>query len=156
MSIIQIALWAILITTSPQTTNGWKALVPLRSTRNDVERLLGSPTNACTELCRYDTRSERVFVRYSDEACKKGEASPLNIPPNTIVSMTVYPHPEARLRDLKLDERKFKKTNDPELHGYSTFTSRELGVAYEVSDKNMILSIEWFGAAKNIEALRCR
>jgi hypothetical protein len=95
-------------------------------------------------------------VQYSDEACKKGDANPMNIPPDTVVSVTVYPHAETRLRELKLDRKKFKKINDPELHGYSTYTSRELGVAYEVSDKNMILSIEWFGSAKEIDALRCR
>lgn len=156
MSIIQIALWAVLITSSSQTTNGWKGIVALQSTRMDVERLLGPPTNACTEVCRYDTKTERVFVQYSDEACKKGDANPMNIPPGTVVSVTVYPDAETRLRDLKLDRKKFKKINDPELQGYSTYTSRELGVAYEVSDKNMILSIEWFGSAKQIDALRCR
>src|SRR5215211_607834 len=34
---------------------------PLHSTRGDVERVLGAPTEACTELCHYETKTEKVF-----------------------------------------------------------------------------------------------
>lgn len=155
MNMIQVVLWVALITSSSQTSNSWKGIVPFQSTRNDVERVLGPPTRPCTEVCRYDTKTEGIFARYSNEPCKSGEGSPLSIPPNTVISVTVYPETKTRLRDLRLDRRKFTKTKDPELHGYSTYTNSEIGVTYEVSDKNMILSIEWFGSAKDIQRLRC-
>ena len=53
---------------------GWRGIVPLHSTRADVERLVGSPMtpNGIT----YDLKNERVNVVYSDGGCAKGQ--PLN------------------------------------------------------------------------------
>jgi hypothetical protein len=111
---------------------------------------------SCKLACDYDTKAEAVFIRYSDERCKAGNTDAFDIPKDTVLSITVYPRVKARLRDLKLDLSKFTKTKDPELQGYTTYTNMETGVTYEVSDKNMVLSVQWFGAAKDIEALRCR
>lgn len=153
---VQIALWIALISNYSQSTGAWKGLTPLHSTRGDVERVLGAPTEACTELCNYQTKTENVSVRYSDERCKPGEANPLNIPSNVVVSMTVYPEVKPALRDLRLNLKKFTKTKDPELQGHSIYTNTEQGVTYEVSDRNRVLSIEWFGAAKDRHKKRCR
>lgn len=155
MTILKFVLCVFLTSSGPQTTNGWKGILALQSTREEVERILGSPTGSCTEVCHYETKTEGVFVRYSDRRCNSSEATPLNIPSNTVVSVTVYPEVKIRLRDLKLNMRKFKRTNDPELKGYSTYTNLEAGIAYEVSDKGRVLSIEWFGSAQSIQALRC-
>ena len=156
MSILSVTVWLGLLIVNCQNTASWKGINVFRSTRADVERVLGSPKESCKLACDYDTKSEAVFVRYSDERCKPGDTNALDVPQHTVLSVTLYPRVKARLRDLKLDLSKFKKTKDPELQGYSTYTNVETGVTYEVSDKNMVLSIQWFGAAKDIEALRCR
>jgi hypothetical protein len=155
MSILKVAIWFFLLTNGLQTTDGFRGILPLQSTREEVERVLGSPTESCTEVCHYETKTEGVFVRYSERRCNSSEATPLNIPSNTVVSVTVYPEVKTRLQDLKLNMRKFKRTKDPELNGYSTYTNVEAGITYEVSDKSLVLSIEWFGSAQNIQALRC-
>lgn len=155
MSIIQIILWMALFHGGTHDSRGWKGIVPLHSTRADVERRLGPPTEPCIAGCDYDTKREGVFVRYSGERCATGDANPLNIPPNTVISVTVYPAVKPRLSDLKLSMRKFTRTKDPELNGYSTYTNEEIGVTYEVSDKHRVLSIEWFGSSKDITILRC-
>lgn len=63
--------------------------------------------------------------------------------------MTVYSEVKPRLRDLKLNMRKFTRTNNPELGGYATYTNAEIG-GYEVSDQQLVTSVEWFGSAKDI------
>ena len=156
MKIILLVLGLALVIDSPQINKGWKGIAPLRSTRSDVERVLGSPTTSCTEVCHYQTKTESVFVHYSVERCARRELHPLNIPPNTVLTVLVYSEAKPRLRDLRLNMKKFMKTNDPELNGYATYTNGEAGVAYEVSDKGLVLSVEWFGSANDIHSLRCR
>ena len=156
ITIIQVTLWIALITDASQSTSSWKGITPLHSSRGDVERVLGAPSDACTELCHYQTRTEKVFVRYSEERCKRGEANPLDIPSNIVVSLTVYPEVKPALRSLRLNLKEFTKTKDPELQGHWIYTNAEQGVTYEVSNKNRVLSTEWFGAAKDLQSLRCR
>jgi len=156
MSIIQIILWMALFGGGTHDSRGWKGIVPLNSTRADVERLLGPPTEPCSIGCDYDTEREGVSVRYSGERCAAGDGNPLNVPPNTVISITVYPAVKPRLLDLKLRMRKFTRTKDPELNGYSTYTNEESGVTYEVSDKKRVLSIQWFGSSRDIRNSRCR
>lgn len=155
MKIITIMLAAALLPADTPGGCGWKGIVPLRSNRQDVERILGAPPESCKEGCYYKSKTERVFVRYSVQSCPEGEATPLKVAPGTVISVTVYLTSKLPLRDLKLDMRKFKRTMDPELNGYSTYTDDQAGVTYEVSDKNLILSIEWFGSAADIQALKC-
>lgn len=155
MNIIQLALWIGLLISNSQNSAPWKGIVLFQCTRADVERRLGPPTESCRHACDYDTKTGGVFVRYSAERCASGDPGPLNVPPNTVIGVKVYPLVKPRLRDLKLNMSKFTKTNDPELHGYSTYTNAETGVTYEISDKNRVLSIEWFGSAKDIQAMRC-
>lgn len=49
--------------------NEWRGLVPLRSTRSDVERLLGKPAIHPTAFENYNTETERVDVIYSPGPC---------------------------------------------------------------------------------------
>ena len=156
MKIIILILWFAVTTDSSQIFKAWKGIAPLHSSREEVERVLGSPTGSCTDVCHYQTRTESVFVRYSAERCTQAEANPLDVPPNTVISVTVYSEVKPRLRDLKLNMKKFTKNKNPELRGYATYTNSENGVSYEVSDQQLVLSVEWFGSAKDIQTLRCR
>lgn len=155
MNIIIPILLLALTTSSSQVGKGWRGIEPLHSNREEVERILGSPTGSCTDVCHYQTKTESVFVRYSAERCAQGEANPLNVSPNTVISVTVFSEAKPRLRDLKLNIRKFTRTKNPELRGYATYTNAETGVSYEVSDQQLVLSVEWFGSAKDIQALLC-
>jgi hypothetical protein len=131
----------------------WHCAVSLDSCR--CRATLRSATGPCIAGCDYDTEHEGVSVRYSGERCATGDGNPLNVPPNTVISVTVYPAVKPRLSDLKLSMRKFTRTKDPELNGYSTHTNEETGVTYEVSDKDRVLSIEWFGSSRDIRISRC-
>lgn len=155
MKMIGIIVCVALFGSFSPKVEGWKGIVPLRSTRAEVERLLGAPVRPCKEGCTYDTKSEGVFVRYSGEPCEEGEANRWRVPPHTVISLTVYASRKPNLSDLKLDRKRFKKTNDPELHGYYTYENEEDGVAYEVSDRGVVLGIEWFGTSRDAKALRC-
>src|ERR1700720_1961854 len=50
-------------------SNAWRGLVPLRSTRADVERLLGPPMVLVAGSYSYETKEEKVRVLYSEGSC---------------------------------------------------------------------------------------
>ena len=92
-------------TQSQEGGKGWRGLVPLRATRHDVEGLLGSPIESA-----YQTGNERVRFDYSDGPCEKGWPYGWNVKPDTVVSITVVPKDTVFLSELKLDKKKYVKT----------------------------------------------
>jgi hypothetical protein len=155
MNIIEIIVCIVFFGSLSQSIEGWKGIVPLRSTRVDVERLLGAPSSRCKGLCRYESKDEVVFVRYSGEPCNNEEQNRWRVPPDTVIDLTVNLGETPKLSDLKLNLKKFKRTQDPELHGYSTYKNEDRGVSYAVSSDGRIYSIDWFATTKDNEALRC-
>ena len=66
------------------------------------------------------------------------------ISPNTVISLSVNLAEGQKLSDLKLDRKRFRKTKDPELHGYSTYENESEGTSYSVSAE------EWYIAASGL------
>jgi hypothetical protein len=81
----------------------WRGIVPLKSKRTDVERLLG-PSNH-KEVASYYLADETVYVEYAPP-----EDEDLKIAPGTVVTITVIPKKVLRLTELGVDLRRFKKT----------------------------------------------
>lgn len=152
MNIIEIILCVSLLSLGSLQSQSWKGIVPLHSTRVDVERLLGPALSQCK--CDYRTKTENVFVLYSAERCAKGVPNTWNVPGDTVISIIVTPKEEPKLVDLGLDLKKFTKVEDPELRGNFTYTNLEEGVTYNVSDDGVVTSMEWFPRPKD-KCLRC-
>ncbi len=153
---LKIILIVPLLSLPASVNEGWMSLVPLRSTRGDVERLLGPPSGPCKGLCRYETKSEVIFVRYSQEPCSNKDDNRWLVPPDTVTELHVNLEKRPKLSSLKLNLKNFKRTDDPELHGYTSYTSEELGVSYSVSVDSRVYSINKFPSRKDDEALICR
>ena len=155
MRMIPVCLSLILINVfTPPTFDGWKGIVPLRSTRTEDERQLGTPVAPCEETCTYQAPSERVTIVYSNDPCGRGDANRWRVPAGTVVTIIVYPTEKPKLKDLKLNLRRFSKTKDPELAGYWVYTDEREGIRYEVSDRGRVLGIEWFPVPKD-DSLNC-
>jgi len=109
--IIACACLALPLVDSTQV-RGWRDIVPLHSTRADVERLLGTPTRSHGVAFTYDTKDERVLVFYSAGPCKKGVSEEWNVPENTVISITVHPNAKLFVESLKLDKSKYRREGD--------------------------------------------
>jgi len=72
----------------------------------------------------------------------------------TVVTIIVYPSVKPKLKDLRLNHKRFTKSKDPELTGYWTYTSGREGISYEVSNTGRVLSVEWFPTDKE-DSLKC-
>src|SRR5262249_36623242 len=127
MNIFNIIISSVLLLSpSPSLeTKGWHGIVPLRSTRADVEALLGPGTPPGKGS--YYRDDVNIFFVYTSGNCQNGG---WNVAPNTVIRITIYPKTKPQLADLQLNESKFVKK--PELGDGVLYANDEEGFSIEV------------------------
>jgi hypothetical protein len=135
---------------------GWKGIVPLHSTRADVERLLGPGRGECK--CHYELYGDGIRVEYAKAPCA-GYPSGWNVPADTVLTVEIDPGLQLQFSQLSLDESKYEKDYDDTLQTY--YSSREEGIQYVVASldavtgvENLIRSIRYVPSSKDAH-LRC-
>ena len=127
----------------------WRGLKPLRSTRGDVEKLLGEPVQRSPAL--YLLKDKSILIGYAKiSGCDDKELSSWNVPKDTVITIAVTFFPEhwVNLSELKLDLSKFEKFSDPEFAGLFSYVSNELGLKIATDDQ-VVSSIAYFPAKRN-------
>jgi hypothetical protein len=111
----------------------WRGIVPLQSTRADVEKLLGPPPpppsdgtqiyslNAGRSIYRLD--EAEVYIVYASENTEGWNDCAGKVPEGTVLSIDVTPKDQMTLADLKLDVQRLirfegLKPNDADYKGY--------------------------------------
>jgi hypothetical protein len=85
----------------------WRGIVPLRSTRADVERLLGTPTQRLGDVYYYRLRQELAVIWFLKASpamvCRRG----WHASPDTVTAIGVIPWANRALRpqDLQASRR---------------------------------------------------
>jgi len=131
-------------------TKGWRGIVPLHSTREDVERLIGAPMtpNGIT----YDLNDERVNVVYSDgSVCERG--AQWRAPRGTVIGITAYLKQQRPLAEFPIDPTKFEKFTHPDRVSVS-YNNPEDGISFGTTLEGEVFVIEYYPAAKDKD-LRC-
>jgi hypothetical protein len=146
---IIIAICVILSTVSLSIAQGWRGIEPLHSTRADVERLIGRPTES--NGITYHLKDEVVNIVYSTGNCAKG--ADWRAQPGTVLGITIYPQKKLRLGELGLDLKKFEKFINP-MGDRVAYTNKNEGFTVEVDLNDEIISTQYFPASKD-EYLRC-
>ena len=72
-----------------QTSVGWKGIVPLRSSRTDVEARFGQPMKGTRDT--YDTPNERITITYATGACSNDIHSLWRVSKDTVTDILVAP-----------------------------------------------------------------
>lgn len=147
-----IAFCLILCTSVLSYERGWRGIVPMRSTRADVEKLLGPSVEEGYGVT-YDLGNEAVTFEYSSGPCTKGKKNGWNVPENTVIRIRVSSTEKPRFSDLKIDKKKFERIEDSELLDVLYYTNRAEGITYEVQD-GVVTTVEYAPAAKD-ESLYC-
>jgi hypothetical protein len=118
---------------SREQSEGWRGIVPLQSTRADVERLLGKSESNCG--CSYKLADVNVFFTYSlTNGCQKGQVGGWNVPQDTVTWITVNPKHFISADDLLLDKIKYKVTTDDKFDRITRYIDESQGVSIEVAD----------------------
>src|SRR5258706_9576621 len=91
-------LFVILVAADLVNAEGWRGIVPLRSTREDVIRLFGQCSDYA-DGCRFSLPTEDVYIAFSDrEACSH------EIPAGTVLLVERELTTAANFTALNLDK----------------------------------------------------
>jgi hypothetical protein len=101
-------LLAIVFTLTTQIiAQGWNGIIPLESNRDDVERIFGKCKDGDKLSCLYKFEKENVVVIYNILApCSDGI---LNVPKESVLSVSVFPQGGKKLNDLGMNLKNFVK-----------------------------------------------
>ena len=135
-------------------TNGWRGLVPMRSTRADVERLLGEATDSHGLTRIYKTQTERVDVSYSSGSCGPGEM--WKAQRDTVTRLVVTPEQRTLIEDLDTRDYALVKESHPET--WVQYWSPDGGIVIQTTmtdGAEEVLSIA-YQATKSEKTLKCR
>jgi hypothetical protein len=100
---VALSTFVLLIAFNSSDAHEWRGLVPLRSIRADVMRLL----NQCSdqrEACRFTIESEDVHILFSGGLSNEHAQCVKDLPPETIMFIEVEPRADLKRADLELDD----------------------------------------------------
>jgi hypothetical protein len=117
-------------------SNVWNGIVPLKSTRADVEKILGKPlpSSVTKHAASYQTERGKVFVLYSTGPCSVKPSNGWNVPELTVISVSIDPSEDTAFKDLNLDPRKFPKVRDPDSLNHVFYTNSIDGISITVDE----------------------
>jgi hypothetical protein len=139
----------ILVVAATAKAKGWRGIVPLHSTRSEVEKLLGPPTEETTSSAVYVTPNETVVIYFANgHPCGIGaKYSPWRVAGNTVTKIFITPNPGSPLSQLSIDESRYKKFRAGHLSETRYIDDLE-GEAVTVVG-NEVRSIDYFAAAED-------
>src|SRR3954467_13912107 len=89
-----ISLIAAVVSANACLAKEWRGVVPLRSTRADVERLLGAPKQSTPDAFYYSFPYEIAVVWFQTKTCDSGSGKigmGWNVPVGTVTNVGVIP-----------------------------------------------------------------
>jgi len=129
----------------------WQHLTLLKSTRQDVLKLLGPSSSSCD--CIYDTPDQILSMIYSSGGpCEPGIRG-WNVPPNTLVGMLVTPKTKRTLAEWGIKVENYQRREDPFTLGNVLYSREADGVTILVVD-GLVTRFE-YGPKTNDRGLRC-
>ena len=134
-----ISLAVCLVLASASYGQAWKGIVPLRSTRADVERAIGKPTES--NGLTYDLKTERVTVLYAGVRCETGWPYGWNVDPDVVIAILVYPKVKLTLAELGIDVTDYKKTQNIRLGG-ADYTNKDTGISIGLNSQGDVEVIQ--------------
>lgn len=120
----------VLMSWLPVKDPDWRQLVPLRSTRANVERLMG-PSKG-DYFANYTLEEGELFIEYSSGPCRPDRKGGWNIPKDVVISLSFTPNEKKRISSLKLSPKKFRRVVDEHVGGVVYYINDEEGITYEV------------------------
>jgi hypothetical protein len=110
----------------------WKKIVPLKTTRAEVEAILGTAQGDYSAI--YQLKEGSLFVEYSSGPCRPERKGGWNVPENVVVSLGFSPRYKKRVKDMKLDPKRFRKVVDNHVLGVIYYINDEDGITFEIQE----------------------
>lgn len=149
-AIVVILVWACIFMPRAASGKAWRGLVPLHSTRADVQKLLGAPS---VEDSGYEIDGDRVQINYSSQGCREGLPGGWKVPADTVVSISVSPAKEIKLSDVIVPGKKYEQ-----IYAVHTPTVDYLDVSEGVrytTQADAVTEITYVASEADEKILRC-
>lgn len=147
-----LALLFLMLVTMSSQSNCWRGITPLRSTCEDVKKILKVDT--CTlPISEYTLPDFRVMVEFQNETCDS-EPRAWRVPKGTVTAITISPRNEMRPSEFGLDLSKYKKREDGEIVGVEHYDSEEEGVTVDLY-RGFVQNLFLY-PRKSEDTLRCK
>jgi hypothetical protein len=158
MKILLIA--ALMLTTADLVAaKGWRGIVPLHSTRFDVERLLGPGREGGAFSRYYESGEELVSVRYSTGNC---DDDGWRVSRDTVLSIEVSAtanriSPQKLFENLRIDPKRFKRYTNVGHELETIYVNGDEGIFVSVAtvDEKETVNFVSYGPTKKDEYVRC-
>jgi hypothetical protein len=148
--VIAACAYLILSTANVSLTKEWRGILPLRSTCEDVKRILGV-TKCEYPTSTYDLESEVVEISFKKYPChEKWPYETWNVPIGTVESIKLRPKKPLQLTDY-FEKGKYTKVEE-DVIGLAWYSNDE-GVSVEAFNEK-VLTVIYHPMAKD-ENLRC-
>src|ERR1043165_7650396 len=130
----------------------WKGIVPLKSTRSDVERLLGKPLPGnIKSYVTYEIESDEVRVHYADKSlCSRFDDCECYVADDTVLNIVVRFKEKPTFSSLGLNLSKFHPIVNPENPNNVAYSNSNAGIMYVISKRDDVVSyVQYSPAAKD-------
>lgn len=150
-ALVAILAGVVLLTPCDAYGKTWKGIVPLHSTRAEVEKLLGPPRGEDSE---YESDGGKVLMSYSAQGCQEGLPGGWKVPADTVVSITVLSTKEIKLDDVLVSGKNYDHIYTVDTPNLVDYVDVEEGVRYKAID-TAVQTITYFGSDADDKKLRC-
>ncbi len=154
---MRVSILVFLLAFGGLTVNAepWRGIVPLRSTRADVERLLGKPLpGALNSYVTYKLETEEVRVEYADQTlCSRPDRCECRVPDDRVLHVVVRPKTIIKFSSLELDKSKFHPIVNRENENNVAYSNSDAGLMYVISERDdLVLYVQYGPTLKDCEA----
>ncbi len=130
---------------------GWQGIVPLQSTRQDVEKRIGLPTES--NGITYDLQAERVSIYYVKDVCAKGWPYGWNLPTGVVEKIVVYPQSKQSAGQLGLNLKEYEQSRNERL-GLIGYKNEKEGINFTTKENGEVEVIQ-YGPPAGSEKFLC-
>lgn len=117
----------LLVTALNTSAKGWQDITPLRSTCEDVKRILKVDRCDIPES-EYQLPNLRVIIYFSPGEYCDGDPYAWRVPRGTVTSLIISPTKKMCPSELKIDVSRYERLEDGDVVGSQRYASREEGI----------------------------
>lgn len=131
--------------TNDCSAQGWMKLVPLESSREEVEKILGVPERSFPSYAAYRAGTGRFHVWYSTGECRKGvEGLQYKAPADSMTGLIVSFDEAPSIESVIPDRSEYTRKENHHRTGY-LYTSKDESIVYET-----------YGRAERVRSIEIR
>lgn len=112
--------------------DNWRQIIPLRTSRAEVQRLIGKHYWEYDNTVFYIKNGDRYYVTYSQGNCRGKEETKWNVGKNIVLDFVIYPKNKVAIDDMPYNLKTFIKIKGSEdMPNYYKYLNKEFGLILE-------------------------